>query len=132
MELTPSTGEAARPLSNSKFTKEVQKKWRTPLILSLLKQKPPVTKAHIPVRSRRIAAQPMGHMPVSKRGEALLMKRMGFTNSSAQRTSGDRRCFDVFFDRNLMDTEVVAMDELFPATKTRTGQSSRRSFIAVV
>ena len=34
-------------------------------------------KAPLPIRSRRIAAQSLSHIPTSKRGEVLLMKRMG-------------------------------------------------------
>lgn len=57
---TPTTAEAAQRLTT--FTNEVQIKRRSPLIRSPPKQKPPV-----PQRSRRIAAQQMGHIPASKR-----------------------------------------------------------------
>jgi hypothetical protein len=67
---TPTSTKVARRLS--KFTTEVQRKRKTLLIASPPKQKPP-TKPVIPHRSRRITAQPLGHIPASKRGEVLLM-----------------------------------------------------------
>jgi hypothetical protein len=35
------------------------------------------SKAPLPIRSRRIAAQPLSHIPTFERGEVLLMKRIG-------------------------------------------------------
>lgn len=49
------------------------------------------------------------------------MKRMGFTHPNTHPSSGDRHCFDAFFNRNLMDRDVKAMDELFLITKTLVG-----------
>ena len=72
----------------------------------------------------------MGHIvPVSKRGEVILMKKMGFTHS-AQPSSGERRSFDAFFSRNMTDQEVKAMEELFPANITRAGKTTRRPLAA--
>jgi hypothetical protein len=59
------------------------------------------------------------------------MKRMGFTHLNTQPSSGDRHCFDAFFDRNLTDKDVKAMDELFLITKTLAQRSSHRPLVAV-
>lgn len=47
------------------------------------------------------------------------MRKMGFTHPNAQPSSVDRRSYDTFFDKNLTDGEVAAMDELFPAMKSK-------------
>lgn len=73
----------------------------------------------------------MEHISVSKQGEVLIMKKMGFTHPSVIPSSKERRTFDAFFDKNMMDQEVEAMDELFPTTKTKASRVSHRS-IAVV
>ena len=49
---------------------------------------------------------------------------MGFMHPNAMPSSKERRTFDAFFDRNMTDQEVEAMDELFPATKTKAGRVS--------
>jgi len=72
----------------------------------------------------------MGHIPVSKRGEVILMK-MGFTHPSAQPSSGERRDYDAFFNREMTDQEVEALDNLFQANKTRAGKTTRRPLAAV-
>jgi len=126
---TPTASEAARLLA--KFANDVQKKRPTPLIKSPPKQRPPAKKAPIPTRSRRIAAQQLGHIPVSKRGEVIAMKRLGFTHPSAQPSSGQRRDYDAFFNREMTDQEVEALDNLFQANKTRAGKTTRRPLAAV-
>lgn len=71
----------------------------------------------------------MGHILVSKWGEVLIMKRMGFTHLNMQPSSEDRRYFDAFFDRNVMGRDIKEMDELFSTTKTLDGRSSHRPLI---
>jgi hypothetical protein len=120
---TPTPGEAARRLA--KFTDIMWLKRATPIITSPPKQ-PPIKKAIIPWRSRRIAAQEMGHIPVSKRGEVLAMRKMGFIHPTAHPTSADRRNYDSFFNKTLTEGEIQAMDELLPATRPRGGRAGRR------
>ena len=55
----------------------------------------------MPWRSMQLAAQPLSRVPASKRGEVLIMQRMGFTK-------GD-----------LTASEAEALDELFPAVRSR-------------
>ena len=68
----------------ARFTEEVQLKRMSPLIVSPLRQKVATTRQPLPKRSRRIAAQPLAHIPISKRGEVLLMQRMGFAPPQVQ------------------------------------------------
>ena len=87
-DATPTPREAAQRLA--RFTEEVQLKRRSPLIVTPPRQKA-ATKRPLPTRSRRIAAQPLAHIPTSKRGEVFLMQRMGtlsqvIPTSSASKT----------------------------------------------
>ena len=116
----PTPHEAARRLA--RFTEEVQLERMPPLIASPPKQKVATIRQHMPKRSRRIAAQPLMHIPTSKRGEVLLMRRMGFAPPAAPISSASKRAYDDFFVRNLTSSEVKAMDELSPATNATTGR----------
>jgi hypothetical protein len=109
-EDSPSPGEATRRLA--RFIDEVRVVRPTPLIRSPPKQKTP-PKRTLPLRSRRIAAQQMGHIPASKRGEVLLMKKMGFLEPSAPPSSAAKRSYDSYFKGELSTADVEALDELF-------------------
>jgi hypothetical protein len=84
----PTSREAVKRLA--RFSEEVLVMRQPPLINSPPKQKLPPTRT-LPLRSRRIAAQQLDHIPTSKCGEVLLMKKMGFlapsTPSSSDRVS---------------------------------------------
>jgi hypothetical protein len=80
----------------------------------------------LPKRSKRITAQPRAHIPTSKRGEVLLMQRMGFTPPAALVSSASKRAYDDLFAGNLTLSEAEALEALFPTTNTRT---SRRLFL---
>ena len=69
-DATPTSRKAARHLA--RFTEEVQLKRRSPLIATPPRQKA-ATKRPLPIKSRRIVAQPLAHIPTSKWGEVLLM-----------------------------------------------------------
>jgi len=60
---------------------------------------------------------------VSKRGEVLLMKKMGFLEPSAPSSSAAKCSYDSYFKCDLLATDVEALNELFPACK---GMSSDR------
>ena len=62
------------------------------------------------------------HIPTSKRGEVLLMRRMGFAPPAAPISSASKRAYDDFFARNLTSSEVEALDVLFTATNATTGR----------
>jgi hypothetical protein len=63
----------------------------------------------------------MDHISVSKRGEVLLMKRMGFLEPSAAPSSAAKHSYDSYFEGDLSTAEVEALDELFPAYKGLRG-----------
>jgi hypothetical protein len=102
-EDSPSPGEAVRRLA--RFTEEVLVVRQPPLMNSPPKQKTP--------RSRRIATQQMDHVPVSKCGEVLLMKKMGFLEPSAPPSSAAKCSYDSYFKSDLLTADVEALDELF-------------------
>ena len=92
-----------------------------PLIASPPRQKVATIRQPMPKQSRRIAAQPLVHIPISKRGEVLLMRRMGFAPPADPISSASKRAYDDFFARNWTSSEVEALDELFPATASTFG-----------
>ena len=118
-DATPTPREAARRLA--RFTEEVQLVRMPPLIASPPRQKVPTIGQPMPKRSRRIAAQPLAHILTSKRGEVLLMRRMGFAPPAGPISSASKRAYDDFFARNWTSSEVEALDELFPATAATIG-----------
>lgn len=126
---TATPREAARRLA--KFAKEVQVSRPAPLIASQPKQKDVPRKHTLPLRSRRIAAQKLGHIPASKRGEVLLMKKMGFAPPQAAPSSAAKKSFDALFTANLSDNDVAAFDDMFPAARPRTGRALRQNSAAV-
>jgi hypothetical protein len=63
----------------------------------------------------------MDHIPVSKRGEVLLMKRMEFLEPSAPPFSAAKRSYESYFEADLSTTEVEALDELFQLVKGCAG-----------
>ena len=67
-------------------------------------------------------AHPLSHIPTSKRGKVLLMKRMGIAPPAAPVSSASDRAFNTMFGGNLTSSEVEALDELFPATNNRSGR----------
>jgi hypothetical protein len=113
-EDSPSPVEATRRLA--RFREEVVVVREPPLISSSPKQKTP-PKQTFPLRSRRIAAQNMDHIPTSKRGEVLLKKRLGLLEASAPPSSTAKRSYESYFEGDLSTAEVEALDELFPACR---------------
>jgi hypothetical protein len=98
-EGTPTPREATKRLAG--FIEEVQVMRQPPLINSPPKQKPAPKRTTLPIRSKRIAAQQMNHIPASKRGEVLLMKRMGILAPSAPISSAARRSYNSYFQGTL-------------------------------
>lgn len=68
----------------------------------------------MPLRSRRITANPLSRIPVAKRGEILVMQRMGLTCGRATPTASAQRDYDNMFIDKLTDSHEEAMKELFP------------------
>ena len=105
----------------SRFIEEVQVMRQPPLINSPPKQKPAPKRTTLPIRSIRIAAQQMDHIPGSKRGEVLLMKKMGILAPSAPISSADKRSYDSYFQGTLSKANIEALDALFPASWVMAG-----------
>jgi len=70
----------------------------------------------------RIATQSLSHIPTSKRGEVVLMKRMGIAPLAAPVSSASKGAYDAIFLGNLTSSQVEALDELFLATNTKAGR----------
>ena len=106
-EDSPSPREAARRLA--RFTEEVVVV-REP---SLISSPPTPSKQTLPLRSRRIAAQKMDHIPASKRGKLLLKKKLGLLEPSTPPASMAKRSYESYFKGNLSTVDVEALDKLF-------------------
>lgn len=120
-DATPTSSVAARRLE--KFAEAVQVKRPSPIIAEPPRQKPAARRPTVPHRNSRIAAQQMGHNPASKRGEVLLMKKMGVQPPNAPVSSAAKRSYESIFKGNMSLTQAAAFDELFPAVQTRAGRS---------
>jgi AraC-like DNA-binding protein len=74
------------------------------------------------LRSRRIAAQSLSRIPASKRGEYLVLKRLGQASPLSKSTAKTK--FDALFGQNPEDDE--ALRELFPDGTNIDGRRRRR------
>jgi hypothetical protein len=64
-------------------------------------------------------------MATSKRGEGLLMRKMGILAPAAPVSSAAKGAFDAYFIGNLSPYQVEALDERFPATNHWAGGAVR-------
>ena len=55
------------------------------------------TQPKLPTQSRRIAAQPLSHVPASKRGQVLVMKRMGYLDGQMRPLTASKDAYDSIF-----------------------------------
>jgi len=101
---------AARRLKS--FTRRMLKKVDSPLIREPPKQPP--AKSVLPWRCRRLAAQSLSQVPASKRGDVLIMQRMGYTKGLPAPSTSELEAFDKIFDGNLTTSNNEALDALFP------------------
>jgi len=101
-------------------------KVKRPKPAALLKRPSPVKAAETPkkrpTRSWRIAAQSLSRIPASKRGEYLVLKRLGHASPLSASTA--RNKFDALFGNNPEDDE--ALRELFPDDGHIGGRRRRR------
>ena len=63
----------------------------------------------LPTRSRRIAAQVLSRVPASKRGEVLVMKRMGYLDGQTRLSTASKDAYDNIFIDQLNPTHAEAM-----------------------
>lgn len=113
-EDSPSPREAAQQLA--RFTEKVVMMREPPLISAPPKQKTP-PKRTLPLRSSRMAAQKMDHIPASKHSEFLLKKKLELLEPLAPPSSTAKRSYESYFKGNLLTAEVEALGELFPACR---------------
>ena len=103
------------------FARRVKKPLATPLL-----KKPSPTKTpsprRPPLRSRRIAAQTLSRIPTAKRGEYLVLKRLGHASAITEATVDSK--FDALFGGKPEDDE--ALRELFPEGRTLQERRRRR------
>ena len=81
------------------FINEVTRKKDSPLIREPPRQPP--AKPVMSWRSRRLAAQPFSRVPAFKRGEVLIMQRMGFTKGPSASSASELEAYDRLFGGNL-------------------------------
>lgn len=97
-----------------RFTERILRKVASPLLPTV----PTVTheqpSAKLPIWSRRIAAQPLSRVPTSKRGEILVIKRLGFLQEQARPTPTGTDAYNSTFVDRLNPSHEEAMRELFP------------------
>lgn len=73
-------------------------------------------KLPVPLRSRCIAVQQMDHISASKRGEVLLMRKMGIILATTVPMLASRQTFEALFSGDLSAEDSEALDHLFPTT----------------
>jgi hypothetical protein len=61
----------------------------------------------------------MDHIPASKRGEVLLMRKMGFLEPSTPPSSAAKHSYESFFEADIPDADAEALDAIFPACRGR-------------
>ena len=72
----------------------------------------------------------MDHIPTSKRGEVLLMNKMGILAPSTPISSAAKRSYDSYFQDTLSEANVETLDALFPASKAMAGGAARSGTLA--
>jgi len=128
-EQTPTPQEAARRLE--RFTAKVQLKRPSPILKEPPKQRELTRKPPVPIQSRRTAAQQLDHVSASKRGEILLMRKLGVLPANAAPSSASRRSFDKLFT-DLSNSDAEAFDELFTVNRGRGTRVARRPAATMV
>jgi len=69
----------------------------------------------LPKRSSRIASQSLANVPVAKRGEIVVMRRLGFIDDKAPATATSLKAYNEIYRGKLQSNHIEAMDELFPS-----------------
>ncbi|KAJ1290368.1 hypothetical protein BS78_02G237400 [Paspalum vaginatum] len=93
---------------------------------SLLPTPMAITPAHrlgagkMPIRSKRIAAQKLVHVPVAKRGEVIVMQRLGFADEAASLTASALKKYNDVYQSTLKTDHFEAISELFPPAVRRS------------
>jgi len=89
-DMTTPPWPAERGSSTAKRLKPFAAKILRKMSSPLLPQPDVVAQPKLSTRSRRIAAQALSRVPASKRGEVLVMKRMGYLNGQTRPSAASR------------------------------------------
>ncbi|KAJ1257052.1 hypothetical protein BS78_K229800 [Paspalum vaginatum] len=92
---------------------------------------PTAVKSALPLRSRRLASQRLAGVPVTKRGEIILMRRLGLIKDAAVVTPTVKKQYDDLFDQGLTPEQVSAIRKLFPAADSTARAPSLAELEAV-
>ena len=95
---------------------------------SLIREPPKQPPAKLVLLWRRwwLTAQSLSRVPASKRGEVLIMQRMGYTRGPSTPSASELEAFDRLFDGNLTASEAETLDVLFPAVGKAPSRQPRR------
>jgi hypothetical protein len=109
------------------FAQRVLKEAATPLLPTpatpLLRTKVFDPSSGLPLRSTRIAAQPLANVPVARRGEALVIERL--RRLEGKTTAEAKQDYEAMFGDDSVGADVEALRELFP-DRARPRQSRGR------
>ncbi|KAJ1267282.1 hypothetical protein BS78_07G044600 [Paspalum vaginatum] len=84
----------------------------------------PPANAEPPLRSKRIAAHKLAHVPVAKRGEVLIMQKLGYADRAVAVTASAIKRYNSIYHGHLTADHRHAISELFPmATLGRRGSA---------
>jgi len=106
-----------------KFAKKVLQKTTAPLLPTKVFD----SSAKLPIRSRRIAAQPLSKIPVAKRGEFLVRQRLGLVQDGASAGVGHSLVSLLSGNDEDWDTRMEAMQELFADDNLQPRTARRRA-----
>ena len=67
-------------------------------------------------------AEPLSRVPAFKRGEVLIMQRMGFTKGPSTPSASELEACDRLFGGDLTVSEAEVLDEFFPVVQARQPQ----------
>ena len=106
-----------------KFAKKVLQKTTAPLLPTKVFD----SSAKLPIRSRRIAAQPLSRIPVAKRGEFLVRQRLGLVQDGASAGAGHSLVSLLSGNDEDWDSRMEAMQELFADGNLQPRAARRRA-----
>ncbi|KAJ1280187.1 hypothetical protein BS78_04G212100 [Paspalum vaginatum] len=88
-------------------------------VLSLPAAQAPANSFSLPLRSKRLAAQKLARVPVAKRGEVLVMMRLGYAEDAASVTASGTKRYNGIYHGGLTASHIQAMSELVPMVGPR-------------
>lgn len=122
-------GVQAGEVAISAFISSMRVAIPPPLLASLpIEQATFTAQSPLPRRSERIASQPLNSdVRPSKRGEQLLLRRLGHAPKECPVSEEARRTFRVLFCSPVSSSLMVALRELFPAARHLTDDELSRA-----